>query len=129
MKVIKVEELPAYLAQEKWLQATVQQLQKDLSWQNLELPLSDQYDAEETLKKLAALVEYLEQGQHQSLMNILYRVDISEQQIQQVMQSTLDETFAQVVARMLCYRCLQKVMTKHHFSNPENTDGEGLLNQ
>lgn len=36
-----------YLARRSWLEATIQQILKDLSWQNLELTLSTSPSAEE----------------------------------------------------------------------------------
>ena len=36
---ISEQEVQQYLARKNWLTATIQQIQKDLSWQNLELPL------------------------------------------------------------------------------------------
>ena len=44
---ISEQEVQQYLARKNWLAATIQQIQKDLSWQNLELPLSTFPSAEE----------------------------------------------------------------------------------
>ena len=73
---ISQEEVQQYLARRSWLAATIQQIQKDLSWQNLEMSLSTFPSAEELQKQLSKLFSLLEQGQYQTLMNILYRVDI-----------------------------------------------------
>ena len=54
------------------------------------------------------------------MMNILYRVDFGEEQIQTAMSETVDEPFADIVAKLLMKRCLLKVLMKHHFSNQEN---------
>ena len=97
--------------------------------QNLELPLSTSPTPEELQKQLSKLFCFLEQGQYQTLMNILYLVDIGEDQIQKAMLETLDEPFSDVVTKLLMKRCLLKVLMKHHFSNQENRGSEGLLNQ
>ena len=126
---ISEEEVQQYLAKKDWLTATIQQIQKDLSWQNLELPLSISPSVEELKDQLSKLFSYLEQGQYQTLMNILYRVDVGEEQIQKAMSQAVDEPFSDVVAQLLMKRCLLKVVMKHHFSNQENRSSEGLLNQ
>lgn len=123
------QEAQQYLAKKDWLTATVQQIQKDLSWQNLELPLSISPSVEELKSQLSKLFSYLEQGQYQTLMNILYRVDVGEEQIQKAMSEAVDEPFSDVVAQLLMKRCLLKVLMKHHFSSKENRGSEGLLNQ
>ena len=63
------------------------------------------------------------------MMNILFRVDVGEEQIQTAMSETVDEPFADIVVKLLMKRCLLKVLMKHHFSNQENRVSEGLLNQ
>ena len=126
---ISEKEVNQYLARRSWLSATIQQIHKDLSWQNLELPLSTSPSSEELQEQLSKLFSFLEQGQYQTLMNILYRVDVGEEQIQKAILETVDEPFSDVVAKMLMKRCLLKVLMKHHFSNQENRGSEGLLNQ
>ena len=126
---ISEQEVQQCHVRRSWLSATIQQIQKDLSWQNLELPLSTSPSAEELQEQLSKLFSFLEQGQYQTLMNILYRVDVGEEQIQKAILETVDEPFSDVVAKMLMKRCLLKVLMKHHFSNQENRGSEGLLNQ
>ena len=117
---ISEQEVQQYLARRSWLSATIHQIQKDLSWQNLELPLSISPTAEELQEQLSKLFSFLEQGKYQTLMNILYRVDVGEEQIQKAMSETVDEPFSDVMAKLLMKRCLLKVLMKHHFSNQEN---------
>ena len=126
---ISEQEVQQYLARRSWLSATILQIQKDLSWQNLKLPLSISPTAEELQEQLSKLFSFLEQGKYQTLMNILYRVDVGEEQIQKAMSETVDEPFSDVIAKLLMKRCLLKVLMKYHFSNQENRGIEGLLNQ
>ena len=60
---ISEQEVQQYLARKNWLTATIQQIQKDLSWQNLELPLIASPSIEELQEQLSKLFSYLEQGQ------------------------------------------------------------------
>ena len=126
---ISEQEVQQCHVRRSWLAATIQQIQKDLSWQNLELPLSTCPSAEELQEQLSKLFFFLEQGQYQTLMNILYRVDVGEEQIQKAMSETVDQPFSDVVAKLLMKRCLLKVLMKHHFSNQENRSSKRLLNQ
>ena len=129
MKIVSLSEVPDFLKQKELLQATIAQLQKDLAWQNLELPLSESSTVEGLKLKLSSLVSYLEQGQYQTLTNILYRVDMSEQQIKKAMENLVDEPSSDVLAQLILHRCLQKVIIKQHFSKEKNTDEQDLLNQ
>ena len=128
MKISK-QELQHYLNRRNWLVATTQQIQKDLSWQNLELQLSASPSIEELQEQLSKLFSFLEKGQYQTLMNILYRVDIVEEEIQKAISETVDESFSEVVAKLVMKRCLLKVLMKNHFYNQENWGSEELLNQ
>ena len=60
---ISEQEVQQHLARKNWLTATIQQIQKDLSWQNLELPLIASPSIEELQEQLSKLFSYLEQGQ------------------------------------------------------------------
>ena len=60
---ISEQEVQQYLARKNWLTATIQQIQKDLSWQNLELPLIASPSIEELQEQLSKLFSFLEQGQ------------------------------------------------------------------
>lgn len=129
MEIVSFSEVNSYLEKEAWLLATVSQLQKDLSWQSLVLPLSDCPTPEELQDKLSKLFLYLEEGQYQTLMNILYRVDVGEEKIKKAMEQSIDQSFSEVLAQLMLHRCLQKVITKKHFSQLKNTRGQDLLNQ
>ena len=60
MKIVSLSEVPDFLKQKELFQATIAQLQKDLSWQNLELPLSESPTVEELKIKLSSLFSYLD---------------------------------------------------------------------
>ena len=126
---ISQQEVQQDLGRRSWLSAIIHQIQKDLSCQNLELLLSTSPTVEELQEQLSKLFFFLEQGKYQTLMNILYPVNVGEEQIQKGMSEKVDESFSDVVAKLLMKRCLLKVLMRHHFSNQENRGSEGLLNQ
>ena len=117
---ISYQEAHYYLSRKNWLTATIQQIKKDLFWQNIDLQLSVSTSMEELQEQLSQLFSYLEQDEYQTFLNILYRVDIVEEHIQKAMSETLDVSFSDVIAKLLINRCLLKVLIKYHFSNQEN---------
>lgn len=54
--------------------------------------------------------------EHNGLMNLLYRVDISEYQVKQATQSSPNKTVYQIVSELIIKRVLQKVIIKQQFS-------------
>ena len=66
---ISDQEVLHYLNKRNWLAATIQQIQLDLSWQNLELPLSASPSIEELQEQLSNLFSFLDQGHYQTMMN------------------------------------------------------------
>lgn len=119
----------SYLLQKKWLQPTIRQIQKDLSFQNLALTLGSNPSFSELKEQLLILLLDLEANDHQVLKNVLYQVDLDERHIRQSMLMSSDQSFCEVLSLLLIKRCFQKVWTRLHFSNTENRSSDGLLNQ
>ena len=119
----------SYLLQKKWLQPTIRQIQKDLSFQNLALTLDSNPSFSELKEQLLILLLDLEANDHQVLKNVLYQVDLDERHIRQSMLMSSDQSFCEVLSLLLIKRCFQKVWTRLHFSNTENRSSDGLLNQ
>lgn len=119
----------SYLLQKKWLQPTIRQIQKDLSFQNLALKLGSNPSFSELKEQLLILLLDLEANDHQVLKNVLYQVDLDERHIRQSMLMSSDQSFCEVLSLLLIKRCFQKVWTRLHFSNTENRSSDGLLNQ
>ena len=119
----------SYLLQKKWLQPTIRQIQKDLSFQNLALTLGSNPSISELKEQLLILLLDLEANDHQVLKNVLYQVDLDERHIRQSMLMSSDQSFYEVLSLLLIKRCFQKVWTRLHFSNTENRSSDGLLNQ
>jgi len=65
------------------------------------------------------LVNALNEQDPKRIINLLYRIDLSEEKVQAEMQiSTL--TFSELLAELIVKRELQKVILKNYYSNPEN---------
>lgn len=95
--------------------ACVKQVQKDLGMFNIVLHFSGQVETayEELFHQLQPEIERL-LCQNSMLPQILYRVDVEEEQVKKVMQK--DEPFSFALTRLILWRELQKVVTRHLLS-------------
>ena len=116
----------SYLLHKKWLQPTIRQIQKDLSFQNLALTLDSNPSFSELKEQLLILLLDLEANDHQVLNNVLYQVDLDERHIRQSMLMSSDQSFYSSFVTTI-KRYFQKVWLLH-FST-ENRSSDGLLNQ
>lgn len=79
---ISDQEAHHYFSRKNCFKATIQKIKKDLFWQNIDLQLNDSSSMEELQEQLSQLFSFLQQEERQTLLNILYRVDILEEYIQ-----------------------------------------------
>ena len=67
----------------------------------------------------STLVSTLNEQAPKRILNLLYRIDLSEEKAQAEIEiSTL--TFSELLAELIVKRELQKVIMKNYYSNPEN---------
>ena len=67
----------------------------------------------------STLVSTLNEQAPKQILNLLYRIDLSEEKVQSEMQiSTL--SFSELLAELIVKRELQKVIMKNYYANPEN---------
>ena len=103
-----------------FLAQTTTQLEKDF------LTVGINFDIEKPVKDYkqlffftTKLVNALNEQDPKRIINLLYRIDLSEEKVQAEMQiSTL--TFSELLAELIVKRELQKVILKNYYSNPEN---------
>jgi uncharacterized membrane-anchored protein YhcB (DUF1043 family) len=55
-----------------------------------------------------------------NLMHLLYRIDISEAQLQKYLNEFKGENYFNVIAELIIKRVLQKVVVKQYYKNNEN---------
>lgn len=65
------------------------------------------------------LVTALNEQDPKRIVNLLYRIDLSEEKVQEEMKNT-QLTFSELLAELIVKRELQKVIIKNYYSNPEN---------
>jgi len=73
-------------------------------------------DLSHIYKEVFRSVFHLEKKEPTSLMNLLYRIDISESQIKKMTQAEPEKSFEEILTIAIIKRILQKVVYKHFYS-------------
>ncbi|MFV0604833.1 MAG: hypothetical protein ACK5NK_03235, partial [Niabella sp.] len=71
-------------------------------------------------KKLYDAVNELIQNDFPQLINLLYRFDISEKKLKQMLQNHTDADAAAIIANLLIERELQKIKTRREYNRQDN---------
>lgn len=74
------------------------------------------FSYEEILEKLVPAVNHLLDTNMNSLMNILYRMDVSEQKVKKVLATSEPEKVGEFVSRLILDRQLEKIETRKKYS-------------
>ena len=111
-----------YLNDVEILNQTADQIKKDLGFFQLEIILvgNKQNAYEELYSQIFPHIKTLSATNYEKLLSLLYRVDISEKQInlQQSNPKQLNpkpETFEETITHLIIKRCLQKVVLRKLF--------------
>jgi hypothetical protein len=68
-------------------------------------------------EKIAFELQYNEKKTDFNLMQLLYRIDISEAQLKKYLQEYENEKYFNVIAELIIKRVLQKVVIKQYYKN------------
>lgn len=71
-------------------------------------------------EKIAAELQRNENKADFNLMNLLYRIDISEAQLKRYLTESKNDNYFNVIAELIIKRVLQKVVIKQYYKNTEN---------
>ena len=91
-------------------------------------PLTGVYDPlneKELLLQVREKVNELIEHDFGKLVNILYRIDVSEQKLKQLLRSNGDTDAAAMIAALIIERQTEKIKSRKvtkHFYNPDNTE-------
>jgi hypothetical protein len=102
---------------------TIQQIQRDFQRNGLEinLPETPPPTFEQLCERLAELVDWLLQRDHSRFMQLLYRIDLNEQQIRQALDLNQEQSIAERLAVLIVRREAQKVLLRRYFSRGGQT--------
>ena len=92
--------------------------------QELSLQLPEQLAMDELEQQLTDHINHLINTDFEKLIYYLYRIDVNETKMKQLLQQQGGENAAQLIARLVIERQLQKMKSRTEHK-PGNTDDEG----
>jgi len=97
------------------------QLEKDFIQSNFPADFTKtlEPDYDDILAKITLELKQSENKADANLMQLLYRVDISEAQLRRYLEGNKTENYYHVVAGLIIKRILQKVVIKHYYKKNE----------
>jgi hypothetical protein len=98
---------------------TANQVIKDFDMFGLEIKFSgNAYNAyEELFDQILPHIDKLLSSNQQKFLGILYRIDISEEQIKKAVNNNLSEPFSHIITDLVIKRELQKVVIRNQKKN------------
>jgi Asp-tRNA(Asn)/Glu-tRNA(Gln) amidotransferase B subunit len=88
----------------------VEQINKELA-----VTLPEKISMEELYEKLSIHINNLIQNNFEQLINLLYRIDISESKIRALLQTNPDNNAGNTIAALIIERQLQKIKSREQF--------------
>ena len=76
------------------------------------------------MDKLGAYIDYLIQNNFQKLISILYKIDINENELRQILQKDKDKNTGKIIAGLIIERQLKKIDTRKNFINKDDITAE-----
>ena len=91
----------------------------------LQLSIPPQSGREELVQFLSVHINQLINSDFQQLVNLLYRLDVSEQKLKECLANNPAEDTAPMIARMIIERQEQKIKSRQQFTQRDKSvDGE-----
>lgn len=117
---------PAFSKLEKYYQKreiileTAEQIQKDFDHFGIAIEFSNSssFAYNELYGEIYPVIAEMLDRHFERLMNILYRIDLSEKKVRLQFEKSLEEDFAAYLTNNIIKRELQKVLIRRHF-NPD----------
>lgn len=104
-----------FLSQEKKLYAyLIQQINKDFAFANIHTTIDENSTPNQLIISLQKIVLNLLQERFSDCLNLLYRIDISEEQIKQL---ELEETDTIMLSKKISFLILKRIWEKVWFRN------------
>ena len=91
----------------------------------IELPLKISFTEME--EQLAAYVNNLIGKNFEKLVSLLYRIDVNETKLKNLLQLYANENAGKIIAQLIIERQLQKIKSREQFSNKKSTDDENEI--
>lgn len=112
-------DIEPYKAKEEIIRQTVKQIVKDFAMfgMDVEFPISMEMVYENLYLQLEMHISGLLTVNVQKLMALLYQIDIPEKEILQAWEKHPELTHSQVIAELVIYRELRKVIFRNYYKH------------
>ncbi len=112
-------DISPYLNRLEMLQQTADQLIKDFGMFGLEIKFSgNNYNAyEELFNQVEPHIDQMLTNNRQKFMAVLYRIDLSDTQIQQATKENPTDLYSHLITDLILKRELQKVVIRNYYKN------------
>ncbi len=87
---------------------------------NMAIALPDEISMDKLQIQLSNYVNQLIQTDFQKLISCLYRIDVSEIKLKQLLQQRPDEDAGKLIAALIIERQLQKIKSRRQFSQQDD---------
>lgn len=110
-------DLAPYINKLELIKDTANQIIKDFDMFGMEVKFSgNPYDAyEELFEQVEPHIKKLIDTNQSKFMGILYRIDVSDEQIKKALNTNGSEAFSEIVTDLIIKRELQKVVIRNHY--------------
>jgi hypothetical protein len=88
--------------------------------QALDIELPDNTSLEVLKEKLSVYINNLIQSDFEKLVSLLYRIDVNEPKLKQLLQQNPGEDAGKIIAELIIERQLQKIKFRQQISKPDN---------
>ena len=112
-----ISNLSQYFNRLDLIKDTANQIIKDFDMFGMEVKFSGNvYNAyEELFEQIEPHIHQLINSNQQKFMGILYRIDLSDEQIKKAVHENSSESFSSIVTDLIIKRELQKVVIRNHY--------------
>ncbi|MDP1746581.1 MAG: hypothetical protein Q8L90_13465 [Bacteroidota bacterium] len=115
--LVNFTDLSKYINRLDLIKDTANQIIKDFDMFGLEIKFSgNAFNAyEELFEQIEPHIDQLITSNQQKFMSILYRIDLSDEQIKKAVNENSSEPFSAIVSDLIIKRELQKVVIRNHY--------------
>lgn len=115
--MVNFTDLSKYINRLDLIKDTANQIIKDFDMFGLEIKFSgNAFNAyEELFEQIEPHIDQLITSNQQKFMSILYRIDLSDEQIKKAVNENSSEPFSSIVSDLIIKRELQKVVIRNHY--------------
>jgi len=123
-----ISNISQYFNKLELIKDTANQIIKDFDMFGLEIKFSgNAYNAyEELFEQIEPHIKKLIDTNHSKFMGILYRIDVSDEQIKKAVNENTSEPFSEIITDLIIKRELQKVVIRQHYkTSPKDFKPKG----